>query len=63
MFQDYGYGGIKIFGIKVLYFMMLHELTKNECFFCHLSVEVTNILSMGLSGQYYSFLWTDFLYL
>ena len=51
--------GLKILGTKVLYFTMLYELNKNECFF-HLSLGVAEILSVGLSDQYNSLLWKNF---
>ena len=52
-------GVLRIFGIKILYFKMLYELTRNECFLSSF-VGVAEILSVGLSDQYNSFLSTDF---
>ena len=47
-------GVLKIFGTKDLYFTMLYELAKMNVFF-HLSLEVAEIFSVGLTDQYNSF--------
>ena len=54
-------GVLKVFGTKLSCFKMGYQLTKNECF--HLSLAVAEILYVGLSDQYNSFLWRDFSYL
>ena len=59
MFQDVAKALLKIFGTKVLYFMLLYEFTKNECFLLSF-IGVTEILSVGLSDQYNSFLYRIF---
>ena len=51
----------KIFSTKVSYFMMLYELTINECFFLHLSVGEARSLSMGLSDVQFIFVERSFI--
>ena len=54
--------GIKIFGTKGVYFVMLYKVTKVTVF-CHLPLGVAQILSVGLSDEYNSLLETEFSYL